>query len=234
MRGQSIGALGNYRNSGSLPNGKPIVNIGRLISMAGAPTPRSRTPFGQRMFDARMASKLSQIEVCNKLSISQSTLSDAERVANGSSHTPRFAALYGVHARWLATGEGPRPVEAKPPPWPLHRISPEQWENLPDRWRGAIEDAAVAKLRELRGSPPEDVKFSRTAPVDEDAAALVAALQGVPKTAERVGLYARLLNLVDELKATQIARQRRALDPEPTEEPDQTTDMPTGKTRAPL
>lgn len=173
-----------------------------------------------------------------RLGASSATLTNWK--ARGISKPAALAAekMFGCSATWLLTGEGALSAGGAASVagqlWPFERIKPEQWATMPDRWKGAIEDAAVAKLRELRGSPPEDVKFSRTAPVDEDAAALVAALQGVPKTAERVGLYARLLNLVDELKATQIARQRRALDPEPTEEPDQTTDMPTGKTRAPL
>lgn len=34
--------------------------------------------------------------------------------------------------------------------WPMMRISPEVWRSLGEREKGAIEDAAVAKLRDLR------------------------------------------------------------------------------------
>lgn len=74
--GQSIGSLVEHRNSASVPFGKPIVNIGKLVSMATA-RPSGRTDFGQRMYEARTAAGLSQVEVCKRLGISQSTLSEA-------------------------------------------------------------------------------------------------------------------------------------------------------------
>lgn len=96
---------------------------------------------------------MSQTDVCKALGISQSTLSDAERVASGSSLTVRFAQLYKVSAQWLADGIGPKRKEAAviaAEPWPFYRITKSQWGELNERERGAIEDAAVAKLRELR------------------------------------------------------------------------------------
>ena len=48
--------------------------------------------------------------VCKELGISQGTLSEAERLAYGSSHTVRFASLYKVSAQWLANGTEPRVV----------------------------------------------------------------------------------------------------------------------------
>ena len=91
-----------------------MVNIGRLVPMS-KPRPSSRTEFGQRMYEARIAAGLSQVAVCKELGISQGTLSEAERLAYGSSHTVRFAALYNVSAHWLAIGTGPR-VVAEPAP----------------------------------------------------------------------------------------------------------------------
>ena len=67
------------------------------------------------MYEARTAAGLSQVAVCKELDISQGTLSEAERLAYGSSHTVRFAALYNVSAHWLANGTGPR-VVAEPVP----------------------------------------------------------------------------------------------------------------------
>ena len=81
--------------------GAPIVNIGRLIGM----NVRGRTPFGQRMLEARRAAKLTQVQVCKALDIAQSTLSELETTANSSGKVAEFAALYQRHPLWLATGE---------------------------------------------------------------------------------------------------------------------------------
>lgn len=47
-------------------------------------------------------------------------------------------------------------------PWPFERITPKQWAQLTPRQQGAIEDAAVQKLREL-AAPIEAPVFSRPA-----------------------------------------------------------------------
>lgn len=66
----------------------------------------SRTPFGLRMLEARRHAKMTQEQVCARMSMSQSGLAEAERKHHGSGRTVEFAALYGVSVRWLATGEG--------------------------------------------------------------------------------------------------------------------------------
>ena len=72
---------------------------------------RGRTAFGQRMLEARKRAGLSQMQVREKLGLSQGTLSELENTAQGSSHTVRFAELYGVDPTWLATGEAdPNPL----------------------------------------------------------------------------------------------------------------------------
>lgn len=43
--------------------------------------------------------------------------------------------------------------------WPLERIPPDQWAELTERERGAIEEAAMAKLKELQAE-----KLRRAAP----------------------------------------------------------------------
>lgn len=106
------------------------------------------------MHEARTDAGLSQTAVCKALGISQSTLSDAERVASGSSLTVRFAQLYGVSAQWLADGVGDKRATGAAykaeEGWPFYRITKDQWNCLNERDRGALEDAAVAKLKELR------------------------------------------------------------------------------------
>lgn len=71
---------------------------------------KDRTPFGERMYEARRKSGLKQLEVCSALGISQGTLSEAERVAHSSSRVAEFAQLYGVDPIWLSTGDVDTPV----------------------------------------------------------------------------------------------------------------------------
>lgn len=128
--------LFEYRNAGSVPNGMPKVNIGKLINME-----RERTPFGQRMYEARKRAGLTQQHVCMRLDISQGTLSEAEHVANGSAYTARFAALYRVNAHWLTTGEADatgapvvathsRTSEPPRPDFSQRQVSDSDWATL--------------------------------------------------------------------------------------------------------
>lgn len=73
-------------------------------------TERERSAFGQRMYEARKASGLTQVEVQTALGISQSNMSDLEGTAESSTFVPQLAELYKVDAHWLATGEGSREV----------------------------------------------------------------------------------------------------------------------------
>lgn len=119
---------------------------------------RGRTPFGQRMFDARKKAKLTQVKVCEQLGLSQGTLAELEKKGLGSSHTTRFAALYGVAAIWLATGEGEQtadaPLPQRNPAWPFERFSSEEWERLTDREKGAAEEALLQAIAAIRGRRP--------------------------------------------------------------------------------
>ncbi len=65
-----------------------------------------RTKFGARMLAAREQAGLTQLEVRSRLKISQSTISELENSANGSSRVAEFATLYKVDPMWLATGRG--------------------------------------------------------------------------------------------------------------------------------
>lgn len=117
---------------------------------------RDRTEFGARMREAREAIGLSQSMVAEKLGISQGTLSELERTAKGTSHIVAFASLYDVSPEWLATGEGLMSTKVtsmgKWTKWPFELISRERWERLTERQKGAVEDAALAKLNEIEAS----------------------------------------------------------------------------------
>lgn len=64
------------------------------------------TEFGARLSAARLHAGKTRKEVCAALELGNSTVHDAETIALGSKHTPRFARLFGVSAHWLATGQG--------------------------------------------------------------------------------------------------------------------------------
>jgi transcriptional regulator with XRE-family HTH domain len=66
------------------------------------------------MHRAREASGLSQAEVCARLQIAQSSMSQLEGSSDGSTYTAQLAALYHVDPLWLATGDGPEPDWSTP------------------------------------------------------------------------------------------------------------------------
>lgn len=76
---------------------------------AMARTARERTPFGLRLYNARRAAGLSQVQVFELLQIPQSTLSELETVASSSGYTAQLAALYNIDAHVLATGDAAPP-----------------------------------------------------------------------------------------------------------------------------
>lgn len=73
---------------------------------------RDRSPFGQRLQKARKAAKLSIEQAAAKLSLSVSTISEAENKGLGSAYVVQFADLYGVSPWWLAMGRGPERLPA--------------------------------------------------------------------------------------------------------------------------
>lgn len=82
-----------------------MTGISTLMPMATSTT--ERTPFGERLYKARLHAKLSQPALAEKAEISQSTLSHLERTGQGSAKTATFARLTGVRVAWLESGEGP-------------------------------------------------------------------------------------------------------------------------------
>ena len=82
------------------------------------------TEFGARLREAREYAGLTRKDVVQRLGLGSSTVHDAETLAYGSKHTTSFAALYGVSAHWLATGEGEMlPAESAPAAFALRRLA---------------------------------------------------------------------------------------------------------------
>jgi phage repressor protein C with HTH and peptisase S24 domain len=96
-----------YRLSDSVASGIPVTENRNLAPMKllGRRN-RERTPFGQRLFDARTQAQMTQPQLAKAAGMSQSTLAEAEYTAQGSSYTAQLAAALGVRSEWLATGEG--------------------------------------------------------------------------------------------------------------------------------
>lgn len=74
--------------------------------MADTDKKGERSPFSQRLLDARKAAGLTQLEVSARLGIKQSTIATLERNQESSTFTAQLAQLYGVDAFYLATGQG--------------------------------------------------------------------------------------------------------------------------------
>lgn len=143
----------SYRAPDIVGFGIPIVNIGKLVTMAN----RHRTPFGARMHQARARAKKTQVEVARLLAISQGTLSELETEAAGSARVAEFAALYGCNAVWLATGEGApqwaTPGEPPPPGQKFkdrHVATPSEWALLNDIKDAMTLPKYAAQIAEIR------------------------------------------------------------------------------------
>lgn len=98
---QSIGT-GQYRITDKLASGFPIYHRTTLSDMRET----TRTPFGERLVKARKHKGLTQDALAKLVGMSQGTLGEAEKLANGSTYTAQIAAVCGVSELWLATGEG--------------------------------------------------------------------------------------------------------------------------------
>jgi transcriptional regulator with XRE-family HTH domain len=131
---------------------EPMVNIGTVMPMR---TPRERSAFGQRMYEARRAADLTQEQAAARLGTSQSNLSDLEGGAERSGLTAQAAVLYGCDPHWLATGEGEPSRQGV-----AHRLSlpifdtpsltfeevTMQLTNLPPQFVFAVPDGALGAM----------------------------------------------------------------------------------------
>lgn len=119
---------------------------------------KERTPFGQRLSDARKAAKLTQVKLAELAGMAQGTLAELEWIGQGSSYTPMLAAACGVSAEWLA---GAADASADPD-WPFGQtITRAEWRLLPDQVRAEIVRAARRYVLEYRQDlAPESGKSS--------------------------------------------------------------------------
>jgi transcriptional regulator with XRE-family HTH domain len=67
---------------------------------------RERTPFGERLYQARTHAKLSQPQLSKLAGVSQGNIGELEWKGDGSMAVVRLAMACGVRAEWLAEGEG--------------------------------------------------------------------------------------------------------------------------------
>lgn len=78
---------------------------------------------------------MTQPQVAERLGMSQGTIAELEKKGQGSSRTIEFAALYGVDAGWLATGEESGLVAPPAPPAGFEdrrEVSESDWGLLMD------------------------------------------------------------------------------------------------------
>lgn len=115
--------------------------------------------FGERLKESRRAANLTQKQVAVKVGMAQATLSQLEGDSYPtSSYTPRLAHLYGVSARWLADGDGPRSPEVAADErtqaeWPFEKVTLQQFESLPRSVKADIEDYIEMKVAKALGIP---------------------------------------------------------------------------------
>ncbi|AJW98860.1 helix-turn-helix family protein [Burkholderia gladioli] len=85
--------------------------MAKTVTQATRAAAHAPTPFGERLAECRGRSKLSQQALADAASVSQTMISALECGRNQIDYFAIFslADALGVDARWLATGEAPRP-----------------------------------------------------------------------------------------------------------------------------
>lgn len=116
---------------------------------------RERTPFGQRLFDARTHAKLSQAQLASAAKISQGNVGELEWIADGSSAVVRLAVACGVRASWLADGEGDM---VDPEAWPFPNVQRDLIRSLDETQVAVVEGAMINALSHILKASPKDVQ----------------------------------------------------------------------------
>ena len=122
-----------------------------------------RSEYGTRLVMARKHAGLTQHAVAKAVGMSQSAYAGAETTGQGSTYTSQLAAVCGVNAEWLATGDGDMLGS--------DALSAQQTPAEPDRIRGALRiladslrsadrttRTAVAPLLSLLASEPDQTE----------------------------------------------------------------------------
>lgn len=123
---------------------------------------RHRTQFGQRMWEARNDACLSLEAAAQKIGVSVSTLSQAENTGQGTALIFQFADLYGVSARWLALGEGPKVTPTQSDDEKL-RLLLSALKSRPKRLAFALAMCEMAAYGHVPGIDEEEVAPPRAA-----------------------------------------------------------------------
>lgn len=137
------------------------------IPMDGIPTlgfmrEKVRSPFGERLFQARTRAGLTQPQLAKAAGMSQSTLAEAESIGQGSSYTAQIAAACGIRAEWLASGDGPM-VDASV--WPFSEELRAEVAKLPPQTLVRLENVMRAHLELVPmgyGRAPSSATNART------------------------------------------------------------------------
>ncbi|WP_306575930.1 helix-turn-helix domain-containing protein [Oligella urethralis] len=106
----------------------------------------STQTFGDRVKFARKKSKLSQLQLANKIGVTQGTITHIENGRNqDTKHIMDLARALSVRAEWLYYGSGnTRDV------WPFDTISQSDYMLLPSEVKKDIEDYIQFKLSKIR------------------------------------------------------------------------------------
>jgi transcriptional regulator with XRE-family HTH domain len=148
---QSI-AHSSYRIAEISANGFPTNGVPTLSDMRE----RERTPYAQRLVEARKRAGLSQPQLAKLVGMAQGTLGEAETSAIGSKFTAQLARALKVRAEWLASGDGPM-VDTG---WPFPRIDLQRVLRLSEADLAYVEGrlAAALDLVEVTGVPESSTK----------------------------------------------------------------------------
>jgi len=134
-------------------NGEPI--DGRATLVYVAKRERERSPFGQRIYEARKHAGLTQTQLAHAAGLAQSTLGELEIKGESSMRTVQMAEACGVRAQWLADGTGPMVDASRLPPEVQNLVT--EMLSLPPRqkdWVLMTLREAVKVAREMIVEPP--------------------------------------------------------------------------------
>jgi DNA-binding XRE family transcriptional regulator len=143
--------------------GRPIppqgISLGRPISgsstLRGMKEEKERSPFGERLFQARTHAKLTQAQLAQRAGMSQGTIGQAEWTGDASMATARLAEVCGVRAVWLAEGEGEM-VDRDA--WPFPHVDKDEILALAESDLSLVEGAMLHALALIHSPNPEDVE----------------------------------------------------------------------------
>lgn len=107
---------------------------------------KERTPFGERLHQARTHAKLTQTQLAKAAGVAQGTLGELEWRYDGSAAVVRLAMACGVRPEWLAEGEGHM---VDPAAWPFELVTLAEILALTDKQRGIVEGAMLNALEKI-------------------------------------------------------------------------------------